>query len=187
MPLFDINTATGDESKCLVALEDWLAECPAAHVLCEATGSDAEKKAATLEHITVGPQGESWDGDDFTQDEIDNRRCEFHLFSVVEGGRLTITEGSDSSAVFDYTMVTRRPVRLSEVGDKRGAYLSFLDGIATLEIQLCEWMAVRNTPRIKQITRVQGPSYPPKVVANSQGEYLFVVHTVHCGDFISDQ
>jgi len=187
VPLYDNSAATGNEAKTLVALEDLIAECSAAHSLAEATGTDAEKKAKVLTKTVIGPQDVAWDADDFTEDEMATKFVEFQLFVPMEDSKSVIVEGWNVSSVGDFGMIIRRYVRQSEAGDKRDVYLFFLDKISTLENEIGAWLATRNCPRIKNLRRIQGPSFPSKPEESSQGEYIFAVYSLNWGDFVSDQ
>jgi hypothetical protein len=187
VPLYDNSTATGNEAKTLVALEDLIAECSAAHSLAEATGSDAEKKAKVLTKTVIGPQDVAWDADDFTEDEMATKFVEFQLFVPMEDSKTVIVEGWDVSSIGDFGMIIRRYVRHSESGDKRDVYLFFLDKIATLENEIGSWLATRNCPRIKTMQRIQGPSFSTREQESQQGEYIFAVYSLNWGDFVSDQ
>lgn len=187
MPLYDNSTATGNEAKTLVALEDLIAECAAAHELAEATGTDAEKKAKVLTKITVGPQDTSWDADDFTEDQKAVQFVEFQLFTPMEDAKTVIVEGWDVSSVGVFGLIVRRYVRKSEAENKRDVYLYFLDCISKLENQIGSWLATRNCPRIKDLRRVQGPSFPSIEHEQAQGCHIFAVYMMNWGDFISEQ
>jgi hypothetical protein len=182
VPLYDSNNALGWEVPTLEAVADWLAESTAAQALAEATGSAAEKKAATLEKVVIGPQRGPWNGDNFTISELANQFVDFQLFAPTEGGKTTIVEGFEVSCDGQFILLTHRFCRESEMTDPQDVYKFFLDCISAMEEQLCDWMASREKPRIKGMVR-ENLSFSSKREATAQGDYIFAIHTIPWGDF----
>lgn len=188
--MFDPNTAASAEASALWHLADLLAECAAAQTLAEETaGTSGENKTATRAKIIVGPHAGSWDGDQFTKDELAVRFIEFQLWAPMEGGRTVVkSDGSFDRADEggQFMLTTRRFAREAELVDRSDLYLFFLDQVAALEAELIVKAERRECPRLLSVARQQGPAFGGRSQASAQGEYLFTTHSIGWGDPIGN-
>lgn len=183
MPLFDIDNPLCADATALYQTGQYLAECSAAWSLAEASGTDEEKKAATLQRVIIGPHAGPWDDDEFTVDELAARFIEFQIYAPLEGGKTLISDALDTDEGGEIYLTTRRYCRPAELVDRQDLYLFFVDRMAALEHQLLQWFENgRNQPRLYSVTRRQGPAFGEKKSETAQGEYLFMHHTIGWGD-----
>ncbi len=174
------------EAETLWNTADWLAECEAAHSLAEATGTDGEKKELTFAKVTIGPDPGSWNQEEYTREELETKLIEFQLWVPIDGGKTVVQDAFETDETGTFLLSTRRIVRDAELDDKRDLYLFFLDRIAALEHELLQWFATgRNNPRLVSVTRQQGPAFGSLEDLESQGEYIFTLHSIEWGDPIA--
>ncbi len=188
MPLFDPNAPASAEAGALWHLAELISQCEAAQRLAEETaGTDEENEDATRLKVIIGPHEGSWDGDQFTKDELAVRFIEFHLWAPEEGGRTVVA--SDSS--FDradeggeFILQIRRHAREAESASD--LYLWFLDNVSALEAEMMVKAESRECPRLQAVTRQQ-IGFAPKSQIPEQGDYVHATHTITWGDPIGDQ
>lgn len=185
MPLYDNDNPLGDEAPTLMDLADLLAEQPGAHSLVGATGTDEQKKVETLAHILIGTHPGAWDNDQFGIAELEARGCEFQLMALPENGKVVSVAGFDVEAQGQFIIQARRQCKAGELADRSDLYLFMLDRCSAIENGLGAWFETRNCPRLINLSRLQGPVYGPRNVA--QGEYQHVTWSITWGDPIGNE
>lgn len=183
MPLFDVNNAASAEAPALFHLADILSECEQFRELSEKTTI-----ADARDLITIGPAPDPIDGEEYTEDELNN---DFFYCSVApsddEGHEAiqpeTLTECPlEGGSVEAYI---RRQVRKSEVGQAGGkadVYLYFLDRVSAIVHQIFEQASDETRLRVLSVRREFSPSFGDIASAVAQGEYIWTNLVVEWGE-----
>lgn len=195
MPLYDPDNPLAEDAPTLAAVADLLAEAPGAQVLAlgrNAPGTAEEKKAKTLEHITIGPHKRTWSDDDVTVADILREGAQFQLYAPLQGGKTLVVNGLDVDAAGEFGLITRMPFDEHALVDKTDCYLFFLDCLSSIENHLANWFnhetpdGVRNTPRISAPVRQVGPAWGPQKEYSAQGEYMHAMDSIAWGDQLGE-